>query len=659
MKYSDSIDDAMINDEPSQTDSQKPFLFQSANADCEANAAPVIKTIALVLALLITWSSKTNAEEEPGFPVRVAAVQFNPRLGVLQKNVESLARQFERAAQNGAKIIVAPEMATTGYLYQDRQDIADVVEPIPGPTTRRFAKIAQKYGCYLVWGMAERDQKTGLFYNSAAIVGPNDFLGKYRKTHLWEAETHWAAWGNLGVPVFETEFGRIAILICQDANYVETFRLAALKQADIVCFSTNSSGQTIGHLQVRAIQNGLFVISANRSNAEVDRYHKKPFEMKGCSAIWSPVGTKLAEATINGEEIVYANINPQTFETQTKRLSERRPEQYKALGRHVAPWNLRATKKPRRIEAIAVQHRPSPGQALKNRKEIENLLAGRLCQKNASDQKIPCAPARLIVLPELSLIGQVPAQQIHHFAETLSGPTCDWAAKLAKQYKAFVVCGFAECAGKQFFNAALVVDPTGKRIGHARKIHLSEQDRGWATPGDQWTVVRSDALGRLGILIGNDSYVAESGTIMAIHRADIVAVPASWHGEVAGTGAIGISPQINPHAKKNAMVLWDEMAWGQQFYTVVANVAADDDQLGGKSGIYSTDPIYGIESPAFARSNGNEVIVGRFQTLNPDHWIDQQHYIGSRRPDAIYYPLLMPAKTPLPAKVPMPAITAP
>lgn len=92
------------------------------------------------------------------------------------------------------------------------------------------------------------------------------------------------------------------------------------------------------------------------------------------------------------------------------------------------------------------------------------------------------------------------------------------------------------------------------------------------------------------------------------------------------------------------------MRWlgGQQFYTVVANTASRGDQPGGRSGIYSTDPIYDIESRAFAVTDKNEVIVGRFRTLNgdhPQHWMDQHHYIGSRRPGALYRALLKPSTT--------------
>ncbi len=619
---------------------------------------PYFRVATFVALALLSAGPNGAWAERPAF--KVAAIQFNPELGVLGKNVDALAERFEQAAERGAKIIVAPEMATTGYLYLDRTDIAKVVETIPGPTTQRFEKIASKYGCYIAWGMPERDATTGLFYNSAAIVGPEGFVGKYRKTHLWESEAHWSAWGDLGVPVFETRFGRVALLICQDANYVETFRLAAFAKADVVCFMTNSSGQTVGHLQARAIQNGVYIVSANRSNSEVDHYNGKPFRMKGCSAIWSPRGEKLAEASMAGKETVYAKIDPVDFSMRVVRLSERRPETYLALARHVAPWNMRASTAPRSIEAIVVQYRPRAGKVTENGQLVDGMLANRLGDLQSPDGRAhgPSASesgARLIVLPELSLIGRANADRMHDLAEEVDdGPTQSWAIALAIRYQAFVVCGFPERDGKDLFNAVIVVAPDGKRIGHARKVHLNLEDRRWASAGTRWTVIRAKELGRLGILIGTDSYLAEAGTVMAIKRADIVAVSASWHGEIAGQGAIAINPDINPHAKRNAMVLWDEMAWGQQFCTVVANTASRGDQPGGRSGIYSTDPIYDIASRAFAVTDKNEVVVGRFRTLNgdhPQHWIDQHHYIGSRRPGALYYPLLKPS-TPRPNQRP-------
>jgi predicted amidohydrolase len=136
-------------------------------------------------------------------------------------------------------LIVHPEMATTGYCWASRAEIAPFVEPIPGPTTDRFAEIAARYRCFIVVGVPEIEPSTGIFYNSAALIGPDGLVGKYRKTHSYISEPKWAKDGDLGLPVFDTEIGRIAITICMDAAFPETGRVPALNRADVICFPTN------------------------------------------------------------------------------------------------------------------------------------------------------------------------------------------------------------------------------------------------------------------------------------------------------------------------------------------------------------------------------------------------------------------------------------
>src|SRR5690349_9928103 len=114
---------------------------------------------------------------------RVAAIQFEPLLGAKAENMARLLALVETAAGGGARLIVLPEMATTGYCWHSRDEIRPQVEPIPGPTTDAFAALAQRYDCYIVVGMPEVAPRSGIFYNSAALVGPDGLVGVYRKTH--------------------------------------------------------------------------------------------------------------------------------------------------------------------------------------------------------------------------------------------------------------------------------------------------------------------------------------------------------------------------------------------------------------------------------------------------------------------------------------------
>jgi predicted amidohydrolase len=247
-------------------------------------------TVTLIFGVMM---SSTVAASGPA-PFKVAALQFNPTLNERDKNVDQLLIAIEEAFQNGAKLVVTPEMSTTGYIYSDRKAIAAYVDTIPGSTTARLAKLTRKYGSYVVVGMAEKDAKTKSYYNSAALVGPKGYIGKYRKMHLWEPDMHWSAWGDLGVPVYNTAIGKIAMNICMDSIYYESARLAAVGGADILACPTNSSMAAVFPWQARAVQNGLFVVGVNRSNTE-NIGKKNETHMTGVSSIWSPEGEKLAE----------------------------------------------------------------------------------------------------------------------------------------------------------------------------------------------------------------------------------------------------------------------------------------------------------------------------------------------------------------------------
>ena len=114
----------------------------------------------------------------PEFPVyKTASINCDPVIFRKEENITHQLALVEEAARNGAKLIALPEMATTGYCWYDRSEVAPYVEPVPGPTTDRFGEITKKYGCYIVVGMPEVDKTTGLYYNSAALIGPDGVIG--------------------------------------------------------------------------------------------------------------------------------------------------------------------------------------------------------------------------------------------------------------------------------------------------------------------------------------------------------------------------------------------------------------------------------------------------------------------------------------------------
>src|SRR5579864_1807117 len=235
---------------------------------------------------------------------RVAAIQYEPILGEKEKNVTDLLRLVEEAAQHEARLIVLPEMATTGYCWQSRAEIAPHVEPIPGPTTERFQQLATRYGCYIAVSLAEVDLTTDVYYNSMALLGPEGLVGNYRKIHSYISEPRWARDGDLGMPVWDTPLGRLAPMICMDAMYFEAARIPALHDADVLLFPTNWNDEKCpsSWWMARAFENGVYFIAANRYGSE------RGVQFSGGSCILNPDGSIQAYLD-NGEGIVYGEVD--------------------------------------------------------------------------------------------------------------------------------------------------------------------------------------------------------------------------------------------------------------------------------------------------------------------------------------------------------------
>ncbi|KUO75699.1 MAG: nitrilase [Clostridia bacterium BRH_c25] len=568
---------------------------------------------------------------------KAAAVQFNPQLNERDKNIDALVAVVTEAAQEGAKLIVTPEMATTGYYYPDRKAIEPFVDTIPGITTERFEELAQQKDIYIVIGMPELDKETGLFYNSAALVGPEGYIGKYRKTHQWETEEHWAAWGDLGVPVYDTKLGNIAINICMDSAYFESARLAAVNGADMLAFPTNSSAQAISALQARAVQNGLYVISANRSNTE------NGFHMIGASAVWSPKGEKLAEAAfvpnkdedINEPTIVYADIDPALYKNEAKeRLKERRPELYKDLMLYVAPWDYTKTAADREVTAISLQYEPVIGKKQENMDKIKKLIADAQVKAEESGKKID-----LFVLPEMSVTGPISdGKTIGESAEKLTGDTVMFFKGIAKDNNTHIVFGMIEKEKEDFYNTAVLVDPKGTTAGSYRQTHLNSNDAKWAKAGDEIKVFSTD-IGRVGIMIGYDALFPEVAGLMAVKRADIIAIPTRWNGIFDRRIEINRSISANQYPE-GAWCLWDSIAMSAQAYTIVSNFIGTASGYIGNSALYALDPLYGLDQPIAASKDKEEALMVHFNTVQSKWWFNQENLIHSRR-TYFYKPLIL------------------
>jgi N-carbamoylputrescine amidase len=213
----------------------------------------------------------------------VGTVQFTRNLGDKEENIKRASKYVKLAAQQGAKIISLPELFSTGY-FPGGDTVSNEffrwAETIPGPTTAKMAVLARDLNIYLIAPIYEIDEASLVYYDSAAVIGPEGVIGRYRKRHVPSAapyliEKYYYAPGNIKYPVFKAEGWPFAVSICYDRHFPETFRLSTLHGAHVI-FSVNNTPTPRSlkmwfmEIQVAASSNGVFVVQNNVVGEEMN-----------------------------------------------------------------------------------------------------------------------------------------------------------------------------------------------------------------------------------------------------------------------------------------------------------------------------------------------------------------------------------------------------
>lgn len=255
-------------------------------------------------------------------------------LGLLQhacspKPAENLKKTLalaEKAAKQGANIICTQELFRSQYFCQSEDhDNFKLAEPIPGPSTEAFQKIAKKYGVVIIASLFEK-RASGLYHNTAAIIDADGkLLGIYRKMHIPDDPLYYEKFyftpGDTGFRAWDTKFGKIGVLVCWDQWYPEGARLTAMQGAEILFYPTaigwhpgekeeygvNQHGAWETIQRSHAVANGCYVAATNRIGVE------KPIggdgiEFWGQSFVAGTSGQILAKASADEEEILLVPI---------------------------------------------------------------------------------------------------------------------------------------------------------------------------------------------------------------------------------------------------------------------------------------------------------------------------------------------------------------
>lgn len=206
------------------------------------------------------WWDDISLEEIPPpgrRNVTIATVKFHPEhTHSAEENVREFAELIERSVPEKTDVIVLPEgMTVAGTGKSD----ADVSESVPGPTTEKLAELARRKNAYIVAGIYEREAPA--VYNTAVLIDRTGrLIGKYRKVYLPREEIEAGLTPGNDYPVFNTDFGKVGIMICWDVEYADPARALALKGAEMILMPIWDGDATL--TKARAVENHLFLVSS-------------------------------------------------------------------------------------------------------------------------------------------------------------------------------------------------------------------------------------------------------------------------------------------------------------------------------------------------------------------------------------------------------------
>lgn len=266
--------------------------------------------------------------------VRLAAVQMDPKIGSVQANVQTVREALDVAGPQGAKLVVFPECALTGYCFESAEEAREAAVERDGPWIRDLARDAAARGVYVVVGYMERTA-SGVA-NAVSILGEGGVAGHYRKTHLPHlGGDKFVEPGQNPFTVHSVLGIRIGLLICYDASFPEASRLLTLAGADLLCLPTNWPQEALSKAgwlpNTRAYENVVYFASVNRVGTE------RGFDFHGLSRVCDPTGGTLVEGPRDRAAVLLADIDPARARTKkierregywVDRIGQRRPDLY-------------------------------------------------------------------------------------------------------------------------------------------------------------------------------------------------------------------------------------------------------------------------------------------------------------------------------------------
>jgi predicted amidohydrolase len=239
--------------------------------------------------------------------IRVAACQIDPQLGEVDRNLEHIERVVEEAAAAGAKLVVLPEAAVTGYVFENLDEALTVAQRAVAVAEQRLADAAVKAEVALIVGTLEAEARE--VFNTALIFSGDGRRFRYRKMHLpYLGVDRFATPGPDAPEVYDLAGMRVGVLICYDLRFPEAARICALEGADLVALPTNWPVGVEFHPGIfapaRAAENHVYLLACDRVGEE------RGTTFIGRSILLDCNGKELAVASDTEEAILFGDVDP-------------------------------------------------------------------------------------------------------------------------------------------------------------------------------------------------------------------------------------------------------------------------------------------------------------------------------------------------------------
>ncbi|MBI1321762.1 carbon-nitrogen hydrolase family protein [bacterium] len=277
----------------------------------------------------------------------IAAVQCDFVLNDVIENTKRVRHRLNIAASEGARLIVFPECALSGYCQDSRQEALDGSLDLSSrhPIISEIIDDCRAANVYAIVGLLERAGSK--VYNTAVCLGPDGIVSRYRKLHLpFLGVDRFVDPGDLPLEVFEVENLRVGMHICYDGGFPELARSLTLQGADLIALPTcwpPAADIFANHVPIaRALENQVYMLAAGRAGGE------RGYRFIGHSSIVAPGGFLLASAGFAEDTILYAEIDPEKARSkrviripgihEINRIADRRPEFYGELVKPNPKW---------------------------------------------------------------------------------------------------------------------------------------------------------------------------------------------------------------------------------------------------------------------------------------------------------------------------------